>query len=564
MIAITMKHVAHILDVFDGALEKYFGKKWHWAITVPGVILLYFALYFLFCFSSTTYVDNGYRSSACAVGAGVLFGFVIAISFAYFVLEGILGRLTGRKTAWAFIVIASCALTLWGFQASLNLGSYHHDASALRTGNHWSIIYDIYAKGDVPAAKMTNQYYQPKFYHWLVANLMKFNGLFVHLGDGAVTADASTQSRFPLYTISAYHQLEMTRIFMILLGITSFYAIYRIFKGLGLQGRKVGICTALTVLIPEFWYIQFFMNNDGLAMTLSLVAFALALEYKRKEGTIVLLASAVSLGLAMMAKLNSALMAVPMAAVFLYVFVGKFKKRKEDSNALWKTIGQFALFAVIVFPLGLWTPIVYQKKYGIPFGYVLDLTPTQADKEAYGMFIDPSFYNFFERCILFPARDLFVNVYNVRWRNKVGGVYVNAVDTIDYNCWTALFKTMFFDEWNNFAKTSGVFTATLLSFLLYLEVFLALFGGVSALAYYFRFFKKKLYRKESFVPVVLTIMGLAFAVNYIYFVNRYPVGCSQNARYVMPLILVIQCAIGSMLVDGSDLVRKIHRENTVA
>ena len=81
---------------------------------------------------------------------------------------------------------------------------------------------------------------------------------------------------------------------------------------------------------------------------------------------------------------------------------------------------------------------------------------------------------------------------------------------------------------------------------------------------YFRFFKKKLYRKESFVPVVLTIMGLTFAVNYVYFVNRYPVGCSQNARYVMPLILVIQCAIGSMLVDGSDLIRKIHRENTAA
>ena len=553
-----MNRLARILDVFDGSLERYFSKKWHWAITIPALILIYIGLYFLFCFSSTVYVNNGYRSEACKTGAGILFGFVICASILYLVLEGVCGKLTGRKTAWAAMAIATSFLSLWGFDAALNLSKWHHDASALGSGNHWSIIYDIFATGKVPAAKMNNQYYQPKFYHFIIAKLMSFNGIFVHLGNGPVTSNASVQARYSAYTISAYHQLEMTRVFMILLGIASFYAIYRIFKGLGLQGRKVGLATLLTVLIPEFWYIQFFMNNDGLAVTLALWALALALEFKRSEKTLPLLASAVCLGLAMMAKLNSALMAVPMAVIFLYVLAKRIKARKENPNGIWQLVGQFAFFAVIVFPLGLWTPIVYSQKYGIPFGYVLDLTPTQEAKEAYGMFIDPTFYSFFERCILFPARDLFVNVFNMRWRTKVDGVYVNAVDTIDFNCWTAMFKTFMFDEWGNFSREVGVVQTALLSGFLYVEVFFALFALLSSIAYLVRFFVKKLYRNESFVPVVLLVTGLTFAINYVYFVNRYPVGCSQNARYVMPLILVIQCGIASMCVDGIDIFRKLR------
>ena len=548
-----MNRVASILDIFDGALEKYFSKKWHWAITIPGLILLYIALYFLFCFSSTPYTVDGYRSDACRVGAGVLFGFAIGLSVLYMVLEGLCGRLTARKMAWASMVIGSSAITLWGFHAALNLSAYHHDAGAVSGGNHWTIIYDIFRTGDIPAAKMTNQYYQPKFYHWVIANLMKFNGIFVHLGNAAVTTNGS----YGAYTISAYHQLEMTRVFMILLGIACLYAIYRIYKGLGIQGRKVGIAFLLTVIIPEFWYIQFFMNNDGMALTLALSALALALEFKRTRKTLPLAASAITLGLAMMTKLNSAFVAIPMAVVFLYVFVPTFKSRKENSNAFWMMIGQFLLFAVIVFPLGLWTPIVYKVKYDIPFGYVLDLTPTQEAKEAYGMYIDPNFYSFFRRCVLFPAKDLFLNVYNVRWRTRVNGVYVNAENTIDFNCWTAMFKTMMFDEWNGFEK-QGVFQAVMLSAGLYVEVFLALFAFLGAIIYYVRFFMKKLYRTDSFAPVVVTVLGVAFAANYVYFVNKYPVGCSQNVRYVMPLILVIELAISSMLVDGYDAAKRIR------
>ena len=553
-----MERVRKGFMAFDGALERYFSKKWHWAITVPAVLLFIAALYFIFCFTNTTYGEFGYRDATCRTIARVLGGVTIALSLAYVILEYAFRLLTGRKAVWAFLVIASTLMTLWGFQHHLN-GGHHHDAGALSGGNHWSIIYDIYATGNVPPVNMNNQYYQPKFFHALIAGLMKFNTLFIRLGDAPVATDAMRQAVYPAYTISAYHALELTRVFMIGLGITSLYALYRIFVGLGLSDKKVGVITATTVMIPEFWFIQFFLNNDGLALTLSLVALALALEFKRTQKTLPLLFSAATLGLGMMAKLNAALMAIPMAFIFVYVLLDSLRKSAQKKHDFLVLLGKFALFAVIVFPLGLWTPILYKVKYGMPIGYVLDLTPTQEIKERYGMFIDPSFYNFFERCILFPARDFFYSPFNYRWRNKVDGVYVNQYGVIDYNCWTAFFKTSFFDEWNDFAKQQGQFVNGLLIAAMYTQVFLVFLGIFAGIFYVVRFVRKKQYQNGFFMQATLLVMLLVYAANYIIFVNKYPVGCSQNARYLMPIWIPLQVIVGSMIVDVRDVLANTRK-----
>ena len=544
-----MTKLSNALDRFDSGLERYFSKKRHWFITIPVLILLVLGLYLIFCFSNAryNYTSYGYRSEGWRTAARVIGGIVICVSIIYLFLEGFLRKLTARKAVWAFMVIASTFLTLWGFQHALNL-DHHHDAGAMGGGNHWSIIYDIYSKGEIPAVNLHNQYYQPKLYHATIAMLMKFNMLFVNVGNAPLSVN------YPAYTLSAYHALEMTRVFMILLGIASFYSIYRIIAGLGFKGKKLAVITALLILIPEFWYIQFFMNNDGMALTLCLAALALAVEFLKKENVLVLAFSAICLGLSMMTKLNSALMAVPIAGLFLYVFIRKI--REKNAKNTWVLIGKFAIFAVLVFPIGLFTPIYYKIKYDMPIGYVLDLCPTLADKEAYGMYIDPAFYNFFERCIAFPNQDLFYSPFNYRWREKINGVYVNAYGRIDFNCWTAFFKTGFFNEWDDFFRNQGHLVGALLVVGLYLEVFLAFFAIFATLYYVIAYFLKKKWRGGNIAkPMTLALIGLAFAINYIYFVNKYPVGCSQNARYVMPLFIPIQSVIGSMLCDGIDFAK---------
>ena len=542
-----MKRIVAFLEHIDTWLERYFGKKWHWAITIPVFAVLVFALYFAFCFTNVPYQDSGFRDQGSAIAASVLGGTLIVVMLAYFVLEIITKRLTGRKTAWVFLVIASTLLTLWGFQHALNL-HHHHDSGALSSGNHWTIIYDIYSTGEIPPVNLHNQYYQPKFFHVIIAGLMKFNGLFIHLGDQALSAS------YPAYTISAYHQLELTRVFMVYLGIVCLYAIYRIYQGLGLSDKKVGLATAITVMIPEFWFIQFFFNNDGLACTLSFVALALALAFKRNEKWLPLVFCAIALGLSMMAKLNGALMAFPIAFIFLYVLIKKLRNSEKNRKDILVLLGKFALFAVIVFPLGLWTPILYKIKYDMPIGYVWDITPTLEDKQRYGMYIDPTFYNFFERCFPFPARDLFQSPFNYRWRHKVDGVYINEYGVIDYNCWTAFFKTAFFDEWDDFFAQQGYLPGALLVVGMYLEVLLAYLSFVGLVVYAVLYFKNKQWKQNVFLPGVLLVAAVAVAVNYIYFVNRYPVGCSQNARYVMPLFIPLQALIASLCCDIHDKI----------
>lgn len=558
-----MKFLGRVIGHIDGGLERYFSKKWHWAITIPAVLLTLFAAYFIFCFSTEKYTTTGFRSSGANIAALVVGILIIAVMVLYFVLEIVHSRLTGRKTAWVFIVIASVCLCLWGFQHALNL-SHHHDSSALSGGGHWSIIYDIYATGEIPPVNLYNQYYQPKLYHWIIAMLMRFNDAFINIGDKLVATNQAQAKAYPLYTISAYHALELTRVFMIALGILSFYSIYRIFLGLGLSDKKVGLATAITVLIPEFWFIQFFMNNDGLACSLALFALALALEFKRKEHIVPLLGSAVSLGLAMMAKLNSAFIAVPMAFIFLYVLVKKIRENKESKKAILTLVGKFALFAVIVFPLGLWTPISYKIQYGMPIGYVLDLTPTQQDKENYGMFIDPTFYNFFERCFPYPSSDLFTSAFNYRWRHKVNGVYINEYGVIDYNCWTAFFKTGFFDEWDDFFANQGYLAGGLLVAGMYIEALLAYVSIIIFLGYAFIYIRDRLWRQNFFAPATLVILAGTMAIDYVYFVNRYPVGCSQNARYIMPMFIPIQGFIATWICDLTDRLKRVHAENSSA
>ncbi|MCR5348627.1 MAG: glycosyltransferase family 39 protein [Bacilli bacterium] len=554
-----MERIAKALTCFDHALERYFSKKWHWLITVPAVVLLLTGLYFLFCFSTSRYATTGYCSEEWRKAGHIVGAIIIVHSLAYIFLEIYLRLATGRKVVWGFMVIASTFLVLWAFNAALDLSPYHHDAGAMGNGNHWSIIYDIYSTGRIPPVNKYNQYYQPKLYHTIIAGLMKFNSLFIHIGDEPLS------DKYPAYTLSAYQSLELTRVFMICLGIASFYAIYRIYRGLGLSDKKVAVCTAITILLPEFWYIQFFMNNDGLALTLSLMALALALEFRKKENIIPLLFSALCLGLAMMAKINAALMAIPMAAIFAITFFKKFAETEEKGKKIGFLLLKFGAFALIVFPLGLWVPIFYKVQYGLPIGYVMDLCPTLEQKKNYGMYIDPEFYNFFQRCIAFPSEDFFFSPFNFRWRSRVNGVYVNEYGKIDFNCWTAFFKTGFFDEWSSFFDKQGYIAGALLVLGLYVEVllvFVAIFVGIW---YVFRFFYKKQFRLDPTKQIVLVVTAITYVINYIYFVNKYPVGCSQNARYLMPFFLPLQALVGSMLCDAQSFLsgRSKKREDTV-
>ncbi len=144
----------------------------------------------------------------------------------------------------------------------------------------------------------------------------------------------------------------------------------------------LGICKELnmryggrlvTMLIVGFHPIYILMsgsiNNDALAVMLSMVSIYIAILWYKDPGIGKIIMLAISIGLAMSAKLSSGLIAPPIAVLMLYRCMTDTDGLKNTSK-LMSYILRFALFAVIVFPLGLWWPIRNKILFDMPAGYI--------------------------------------------------------------------------------------------------------------------------------------------------------------------------------------------------
>ena len=93
-----MNPVEKVLSVIDDKTERYFSKKWHWAITIPVVIAILVLAYFIFCFSKEPYTTYGYRSDASRTVARCVAGVLIVLCL---LLRGV----WERPILWPCIVV---------------------------------------------------------------------------------------------------------------------------------------------------------------------------------------------------------------------------------------------------------------------------------------------------------------------------------------------------------------------------------------------------------------------------------------------------------------------------
>lgn len=115
--------------------------------------------------------------------------------------------------------------------------------------------------------------------------------------------------------------------------------------------------TLVTMLIVSFHPIYILMsgsiNNDALSVLLTVIAIYAAIIWFLYPTTGKIVVLALFIGLAMSAKLSSALIAPPVVIMMFYKIrrdTGKFK----DKTKLISYILELIAFAVVVFPLGLW------------------------------------------------------------------------------------------------------------------------------------------------------------------------------------------------------------------
>ena len=553
-----MNTVKEHFTKFDEMLCSFFKKKWAPFVIWPVAVLLMYAIYFLFVYQQEMYDKIGFNGEASRTIFVIALVLYELFAVGYFVLAAIFGKFTTRKAVFLFFMMSAGLVLPFTMARTYNDSSYTHDYGVFGDYGHWAIIYDIYKTGQIPAVDLGSQYYQPKLYHAAIAFFMKINSVLLpHFqGSEAIVPNVASSAHFSEFTLFDYTAFETARIFLSFQGIITLYFAYKVIVELGLNKRVSIIGSFLLFFTPAFWFISAYKNNDSLSLLFSFAALYAAIRYHKTRSYVPLVATALCIGLGMETKLSTVVVAFPVAAIFLIDLIGLFRKDgkwvKADNKELIKFIIQMGVFAVIVFPLGLFFEIYAKMKYDRPIAYVWDLVGIYGTD--YFMYIDPEIYPMWARLFIFPSPDLFYHITNVR--SAAGSPQDYYWGTIDFNCWTAFLKTGLFSEadirW--MAESMGEFKNPFW-ILVSLAYTFSIMAGIAFVIGGVFFIVKKIVslvkgekQQNDFVFYFLAVTFFSSAISYMAFCMRYPVGCTMNARYAMLLYLPIGLVVG-LLID---------------
>lgn len=301
--------------------------------------------------------------------------------------------------------------------------------------------------------------------------------------------------------------------------LTLFYSVccmiigYKILKYFKLNGKALLISFAVFALHPTFIIFSGSINNDVLSVAFLLGAILNTLYWYRDSTVKNIVKIALCIGLGMMTKMSVALIAPAVAFVFIAVL---YKKRKYFS----RIFAQFVVFGVICVPLGMWWSLRSLIKWNIPISYV-PLMPKTVDQYVGNISI-------LQRLTDFSAFQ-FTSVFDQFGQNGY----------FEFNPSIALFKTAVFGE--------GIREQNLSSKLIFIPQLLFWLGAVLAVVslvlivvYMFRRVKSM----DTPLKLFILIAYGTLLLNYYVFCFTYPFTCTQNIRYISPLILIGALFIG--------------------
>ncbi|MBR2523045.1 MAG: glycosyltransferase family 39 protein [Clostridiales bacterium] len=327
----------------------------------------------------------------------------------------------------------------------------------------------------------TGQFYHPPLHHAISAAAIKVNSLIFpgRAGDYGF-----------LQCISLFYSL------------VTLILIYKILKAFGFEKTALICSFALACFYPYLIVSAGHINNDPLANMLVIAAFYNAIKWYREHSFGRIIITAICIGLGMMTKISAGLIAFPVGFIFLAALI---KARFRDKK-MWL---MFLTFAAVVFPLGLWFPVRNYIRWGIPPTYVFDLgiVPNQ----------DLSGYSVADR--LFGISPVTSSIPFV----------VFDINNKDYNIFMTLFKSSLFDEFDHHNSELFVLLAILLTIVALIVMVMIIAGAVKA---FIKAVKEK--NIELFAVFILMFTELT---SCILFAFKYPLICSVNFRYVLPLII---------------------------
>ena len=351
------------------------------------------------------------------------------------------------------------------------------------------------------------QYYHPPFHHMTMAVLLK---LLTMLGVSFNKASEATQMLPMLYS-------SLTMIVS-----------YKIFRMVRLKGNPLIAATAIICFHPTFIIFGGSFNNDMLLMLFMMSAILWGLRWYREPTFGKIIPLAFCIGLGMMTKLSGWMVAPAVAFVFLVILIKYIKKPL-------KYIGQYALFGVICVPLGVWWQVRNLIKFNIPLTYVPDLGTNRVMYSGN-----------------MPLVQRLFSFGNGQLDFVYGSITLVGAPYNEYNPTLGLFKTAMFDECANSINDvhfPQIHITGPILFWISVVLFLICFGC----------FIVSMIRKSEYINGVerfyFTLVFGVILVSYYMFCIAYPLSCTFNIRYAMPLIPL--CVMGlAMVLQRSESSQK--------
>ena len=300
--------------------------------------------------------------------------------------------------------------------------------------------------------------------------------------------------------------------------------IYFICKELNLKKKGTLIAMLITSLHPIYILLAGSINNDALSICLTAIALYIAILWYKKPSIVMILLLAVTIGLSMMAKLSSGMIAPGIGAMMLY-------KLWSDKKNIKKYIVQFISFGIVVFPIGLWWPIRNKIMWDMPINYI----PEVGEQ--------------------LKSSGLISRLFDIRMSSVYSSLINNGDAYDEYNVFLAMIKTSLFGEANFGNEVSHLINP--FAWIVFISFIILIVLEIIAFVYV-------ILKKESPINIEYRILlggvSVTLLAGYLSFALSYNNFSAQDFRYAALMVAVMAIFLGAF-DDRLDSISAIKADN---
>ena len=289
---------------------------------------------------------------------------------------------------------------------------------------------------------------------------------------------------------------------------------WKILKVLEIKGSGLYIGLAFFVFHPATIIMAGSVNNDMLTILFMCLTILETLKWTRNKNLAGLIRLALTIGLGMITKLNSAVLAIPLAIIFLMHFIPLLKGKDKKQLLLW--LKNYCIFGLIVSPIGLSWIIRNLIRFGEKPGVPVPGETSPMYTNTYSLWSRLGIPALSQWHFDFPFHPISARACN--------------------NTWAIMFHTSLF------AEEYPTDLPDILLALCQVTFVLALVLGIVTVVLLVAVLLNKRTRRED--TIFLLAGYLVMLISFAAFVIIYPYTCSSDFRYVAICLVYISIALG--------------------